>query len=110
MAASTASNALTRRRRNSVASSASNIEALPGEGDEGVLERGADGGEAAHADACQHQLAVAVLGAVAVEAGEHGRALDGGGGQAEAAEHLDGGGGVGRLDAQLRAARRLQLG
>src|SRR4051794_30213625 len=110
MAASTASSTLTRRRRKSVASSASNIEALPGEGDERVLERGTDRSQAPHADAGQHQLAVAVLGAVAVEAGEHGRAVDGELGEPEALEDLRGEGGVVGLDAQLGAARGLQLG
>src|SRR5438046_268735 len=92
MAARTASRALTRMRRKSVASSASNIEPLPGEGDEGVFERGADGGEAAHADAGQYQLAVAVLGAVAVEASED-EQLSGaqeGEGEAEALAHAEG--------------------
>src|SRR5438093_12911205 len=109
MAASTPSRALTRSRRKSVASSASNIEPLTGEGDERVLQRGPDGGEAAHADSGQHQLAVAVLGAVAVEAGEHGGAVDAEVGQPEAVEYLGGEGGVVGLDPQLGAARRLQL-
>src|SRR3954452_1645636 len=73
MAASTARRTLTRMRRKSVASSANNIEPLPGEGDERVLERGTDSGETAYGDAGQNELAVAVLGSVAVEAGEHGR-------------------------------------
>src|SRR5436309_9912930 len=76
MAASTASRALTRMRRNSVASSASNIETLSGDGDERVLERGTDGGEAADTDAGQHQFPVAVLGPVAVEARQNHCALD----------------------------------
>src|SRR5437588_9129465 len=100
MAASTPSRALTRMRRKSVASSANNIEPLPGEGDEAVLERGVDGGQAAHADAGQDELAVAVLGAVAVEAGEDSCALDRQLGQAQALEHLRRQDGVVGLDPQ----------
>src|SRR5437588_9617456 len=110
MAARTTSRTLTRRRRKSVASSASNIEALPGESDERVLERGMDGRQAAHADTRHDELAVAVLGAVTVEPREHDRALDGELGQAEAMKNLAGAGGVVGLDAQLGAARGLQVG
>src|SRR4051812_26049794 len=110
MAASTASNALTRIRRKSVASSASNIEALPGEGNERVLERGADGGEASHADAGHDELAIAVLGSVPVEAGEHGRALDAEVGETETREDLRGARGVVGLDAELRPSGGLELG
>src|SRR5438874_2161651 len=110
MAASTASRARTRRRRNRVASSASNIEALPGEGDERVLERRAYRRQAADADAGENELAVAVLGPVAVEAREHGRALNLELGQPDALEHLGGEGGVVGLDAQPGRPGGRQLG
>src|SRR3954454_14289124 len=110
MAASTISRALTRRRRKSVASSANNIEALPVEGHERVLQRGADGRQAAHTDASEHQLAVAVLCPVAVETGQHGRTLDGEVDKAQALEDLGGACGVVGLDAQLGATRVLKLG
>src|SRR5438270_2072183 len=100
MAASTPSRARTRRRRKRVASSASNIEALPGEGDERVLERRPDRRHAADADAGEHELAAAVLGEVAVEQAQHDTALDAQLGEAHALEDLGGEGGVVGLDLQ----------
>src|SRR5207237_10509782 len=112
MAASTASRARTRRRRNRVASSASNIEALPGEGDERVLERRAYRRQAADADAGENELAVAVLGPVPVEAREHGRAFNLELGQPVALEHLGGEGGVVGVGAEPRrpGGRQLRVG
>src|SRR4051794_22583432 len=67
--ASTASRAHTRRRRNSVASSLRNIEALPGQRHECVLQAGTLHGEATDADACFYEGAAQVLGRAVAEVG-----------------------------------------
>src|SRR4051812_43067158 len=59
--ASTTSSTWTRRRRKRWLSSASNIEALPGERDEGVFERRTLDGEAAQSDPAGHQRTRQVL-------------------------------------------------
>src|ERR1044072_4193931 len=103
------SRAFVRRRRERAASSASNIEALPGERDEGVLEARTDGRHAPHADTREHELAAAVFGEMAVEAAEDRRLLSGEIGEADAAQDVDGQVDLVGLDAQTGGARSLQL-
>src|SRR6516225_8063027 len=77
MAASTTSSALTRRRRNWVASSARHIESLPGEGNKRVFETGPDCHQTANAHPCLNQGPAAILGPVAVQPGADRNAVHG---------------------------------
>src|SRR5579875_900018 len=111
---STMSSTRTMGRRARWRSSASNIEALAGQGHEQVLEAGPLGGEGPDPDAGQDQLPAAALGAEAgaVEAGRHGVDLGPGQhlGQPEVGEDLGGQGHVVDLGVQPGRARRPQLG
>src|SRR5579875_494188 len=66
-AASKASRARTRARRKTMRASTSHIEALPGQGHEGVFERDPLWDEQAHPNSRLHQPPAAVFGPKAVE-------------------------------------------
>src|SRR6516225_2044090 len=109
MAASTTSSALTRRRRNWVASSARHIESLAGEGDKRVLQTGPDGDQTANAHARLDQGPAAILGPVAVQPGADGDAVQGDVAQAESRQHRRCRAHLLRLHLKAGGTGRLQL-
>src|SRR2546423_1143213 len=109
-AASTTMSARIRSRRNSVPSSASNIETLAGECHERVFERRSQRGHAPDPDTGEHQFATARLGRAPVEPAHDDRPIHLQLGQPEPLEYPGGQHGIVGLDPQTRRAHALQLG